>query len=239
MKHYNEKYSHQGRGDIPKRVRCFEYFKEILDRCDGKTVLNIGASGDCGLDPGSIHETLRQSASMLCGVDVQPMPEMGIYYMNIEKGLRDTETLPSETHVILNTKFDVIIFFGVLDHLYNQGQAMEEINKMSKPGTTMYLAVQNLNHSFTLFRGLLGVHIRDDGDRSLRSEAMLKGLLERYRWKIESIRYCKSHGPAGLKLWRRIYDFFLPRRLGVTVMLTCKRKSYWIATKDAGGLQID
>lgn len=224
MSMLENKYIHSGLWDIPYRVRCREYFREILDTCKDKTVLDIGASGDGGGSPGSIHNTLRQAAKYLDGVDTNPIPGMGIYYMNIEKGMLDTETLPSETHQILSTRYDVIIFFGVLDHLDNQGEALENINKMSRPGTKMYLAVQNLNHSFTLARGLLGMHIRDDGDRSLRSEAMINGLLNNHGWNVDSFRYCKSHGLASLKLWRRIYDFILPARLGVTILVECTKR---------------
>lgn len=200
----------RGKWEIPRRVRCLEYFEEILNVCEGRSVLNIGATGDGGTGwDESIHDTLKQSASAVHGIDLNPIPEEGIFYMDIQ-----------EDHPV-GEKFDVIMFFGVMDHLDNQGNALDNIAQCSHEGTIMYLAVQNIGQFFNVIRLLLARKYKDDTQRSLRTEAQMRDILERHGWEVWNFRYGMHHGPDGQKLWRRIFDFFLPERLGVTMMVDC------------------
>lgn len=80
----------------------------ILERCKDKNVLNIGSAS------GMLHESIKNVARQVWGVDIQPGPNTD-FVLDVEHG-----SIPKD----LNAQ--VVVFGEILEHLSNPGRVLEQ-----------------------------------------------------------------------------------------------------------------
>lgn len=146
----------------------------ILERVQGKRVLEFGASGP-------MHEAIVKVAASVTGVDRADGP--GVLGFDLDDVSR--QSLPGEG------PYDVVVCGEVLEHLANPGHFLARL-KRNYGGTTTILTVPNAHNAHNdgnVRRGFENVNIDHVAWYSHRT---LQTLLERYGYAIEQFYWYRG-----------------------------------------------
>jgi SAM-dependent methyltransferase len=109
-------------------------YLEALPLVAGKEVLDIGCNNGYGTD------ILSRAAASVCGLDVSPsvIDEARTRYPNLKFEVGDVEAMPFG-----DACFDVVLFLQTIEHIFEPGKALIEINRILKPGGTLIVTTPN------------------------------------------------------------------------------------------------
>lgn len=137
---------------IPLGVKPCGYFEkpradlvEFLPRPLGR-VLDVG----CG--KGAVGRELRKAGALeLIGLEIEPGAA------KLASEVFDS-TLQLDAHdareaLAASARFDTILCYDVLEHLYDPGRVLGDLRHLAKPGATLHISVPNVKH-FSLFADL-------------------------------------------------------------------------------------
>lgn len=152
----------------------------VLNRCRGKAVLHVGASG-------RLHEALLGAAARVWGIDREGN---GAEVIGIDLDRVDEPPLP---------RFDVdlVVAGEVLEHLSNPGHFLDRL-RASYPGVPVVVTVPNA------FSEIARRHLERDDTENVNLDHVawyswrtLKTLVERAGYAVDEFYWC-GHGKPGL-----------------------------------------
>src|SRR3990167_9319958 len=95
-----------------------------------------------------------------------------------------------------NNSFDKIIFLDVLEHLVNRDQILDEIKRILKPGSLLFLGVPNSHTSWKKLQRSVGVCSCSDPEHKIEfTEKSIRELLAKHQYKIVYFDYGKYDTP--------------------------------------------
>jgi len=211
---------------IQRCAKVTELYKDdmILDFCKNKRVLHIGACDSPyhigrGKRGELLHQKLQEVCNELIGIDIdrkaiKTLNDLGInniYYGNIIK---------NEYGIDLNncTKFDLILFGDVIEHLENPGIALDNIKELMNDDAKLILTAPNAFSYAVIKTWVTGKENVPPDHVFWTSIKTLTKLFERKDLKIEYFTYClyksfqksKSLNKLGYKLIFRKKRHLMP-----------------------------
>lgn len=132
---------------LPKRIITpknftYRHITDILDRyCTGKTVLDFGSG------VGTLTLYLANQGKQITGVELSQkavaIARKSAQLFNLTKQVKFLRVDIHKTN--LKQKFDFIICSEVLEHLPNDGRALDKIHDLLKPNGRVLISVPSLN----------------------------------------------------------------------------------------------
>ena len=121
-----------------KKANRLDKFSAIVERCNGKNVLDVGCVGqDKNIDNDAwLHGRIKKVASKLVGADIEPE---GIKILN-DKGFEIYTPEELEKH---NEKYDVIVMGDVIEHVNDPGVFLSFYAQFLKDGGDMIICTPN------------------------------------------------------------------------------------------------
>ncbi len=155
----------------------------ILDRCEGKTVLHLGAVDRSGDGVGGLHRRLLEVSKEVVGIDndaagIVLAEERGIE--NIEEG--DIEELDRLS--LPGFRPDIILASEVLEHLSSPGRFLHSVKSFFSPDTQMIITTPNYFSAYRFFYPILATEIVHAEHVAYHSFATLTNLLSRFGYRI-------------------------------------------------------
>lgn len=155
----------------------------FLKYLDGKDyILDIGCNNG--------QQTLKaaQKVKKIIGVDVNEEQLTIAKKETVRRKIKNAKFLigSGEEKLKFNSNtFTKVLFFDVLEHLYNQTLALKEIRRVLKSNGLLLLSVPNKNTSWKKLQRKVGLSYFSDPDHKreyLKTE--IKNLLEKHQFKI-------------------------------------------------------
>lgn len=153
----------------------------ILDRCVGKIVLDIGASGE-------LHKGIVEVSSAWYGID-HPSNQPGKWPTNMQ--YTDLDVHPES---VPNKKIDVIVCGEVIEHLSNPGRLLHFMRHYYV-GATLLVSVPNAFSAIAQKWLRKGIENVNSDHVAWYSPKTLANLLSRAGWKIEELHCYNGASP--------------------------------------------
>jgi hypothetical protein len=184
--------------ELPRTKEIRSRIDEILDQCRGKSVLHIGFTDAPFTEErfpsgGLLHQKVMKVAKVVHGIDVATkeidfLQRNGIPHIQY-MSVYDLGKSASQ----FDTKFDVLIFTEVIEHVSNPGQALTsilEFVKQNNPSASLIITAPNVNSFVSMitnaFRNKENVH---PDHYFYYSYVTLKKLVEDCGFSVNSFKY--------------------------------------------------
>ena len=172
----------------------------VLKLCENKRVLHLGATDAPETEAAIrhhrfLHFQLATVAAYLVGMDNN---QDAINLLSAKYGVRNIRYGDIEkSSEYPKEEFDIVIAGEILEHLSNPGRALDALNEILSPGTTVVVTVPNA-YSFKGFCRAFAGHEWIHPDHTLHhSPRTLDALLSRHGFSIDST-FCVINGGTGL-----------------------------------------
>lgn len=148
---------------------CYDIIAKYVQN---KEVLDIGSCGNQGSSKKNynLFSIIKEKAKSVTGVDIES---------------NDPEIIQGNAETInLKKKFDIVTAGDVIEHLHNQGQFLDNMNKHLKDNGKIVIVTPNVKSpAYLLFKG-------NDYHTCWYCRHTLKYLIEKHGFKVEKIIVC-------------------------------------------------
>ncbi len=178
----------------------------ILGRCEGKTVLHLGAVDQSGAEVGGLHRRLLEVAEQVVGIDkdaagILLAREQGIEDI-VEGDIEELDTLS-----LSGFRPDIILASEVLEHLSSPGRFLHSVKPFFSPNTQMIVTTPNCFSAYRFLYPLLATEIAHSEHVAYHSYATLTNLMSRFGYRIlERYGYILAMRP--MRVLRGLFRMF-------------------------------
>ena len=171
-----------------------ERIKEIIVRCDGDSILDVGCVETQLRDVNRLHEELIKRFSKVIGIDIQKRKIQELKKMGYDVRYGNAEDFE------LGENFDIIVAGELIEHLSNPGRFLDACRNHLKEEGIVILTTPNpfwVEYPIRIFLKKLSVNLEHT---AWYDESVLTHLAERHLFEVVEVKYIiERYAPNSVK----------------------------------------